>query len=503
MNNQIRHVMAVLMAAFVILFAQLNRVQVFQAEELRQHPENTRTVQRDFGQNRGRIVTADGVVVARSEATADSSFEHLRVYPEAELYAHVTGYVSFTVGADGVERSYNDDLTGRSGALQLSGITELLGDGDPTGELVLALRHDLQTAAAEALGARPGAVVALEPETGNILAMYSWPTFDPNLLSGHDGTAVNEAYRELTADPANPLRSGAYRERYFPGSTFKVVTAASALDTGVATLTQPVFEVRQEYTPPLTSRGLANFGGSACGGNIADLLRVSCNTGFAELGAELLGPERLIDTAQAFGFNAVPPLDLPAVESSVFPTDYGEQLQAPAAELPAGLFENTPTLAQAAIGQNDVSATPLQMALVAAAVANDGDVPIPRVVTEVRNSRGETVTTPSPGTWQVAVGDTTALDLQLAMVDVVTDGTARGLAREGWRIGAKTGTAQIVAGDDRAHAWVIVFAGPVGGGPEIALAVLVEGVEGTAGQTGGGAAIPVARAVLDAYVGAG
>ncbi len=501
MHRQFRHVLAVLLVCFFVLFVQLNRIQVFQADELRANPANTRTIQRDFGQYRGRIVTTDGFVVAESTPATDSSFEFLRTYPAPELYAHLTGFVSFTVGADGVERAYNDELAGRTPALQISGISELLGDGDPTGEVVLSIRDDLQRAAAGALGQRAGAVVMVDVDEGELLAMVSWPTYDPNLLSAHNGAEVNSAYATLAEADGNPLRSAAYREVFFPGSTFKVVTAASALDSGVATLDQPVFDVSAGYAPPLTAREIANYGGSQCGGNLLEMLRVSCNTGFAELGAELLGPDRLTTTAQNFGFNVVPPFDLPGAVPSVWPTDFGEQLSPPTAELPAGLYEGTPTIAQAAIGQNDVAATPLQMALVAAAVANRGAVPAPRVVSEIRNADGGTVSVPSAQTWRVAMSSQAATELQLAMVDVVESGTGRGLQTEGWRVGAKTGTAQIEAGDDRAHAWVIAFAGLEGEPPEVAIAVLVEAEEGLAGQTGGGTAVPVAKALLDAYLG--
>lgn len=499
-NRNIRHVVFVLIGCFVLLFIQLNRIQVIDAEELRQHPANTRTVQRDFSRARGPIVTAspDSVVVARS-VPSDGAFELQREYPEGELYAHLAGYLSFNIGADGLERTYNDDLVGRSPALTLDALTGLLNDNDPTGEVVMTVRHDLQMLARESLGPTEGSVVVLDPRSGDVLALWSWPSFDPNRLASHDGKVVNDSYSELNEAVGNPLRARAFRDIYFPGSTFKVVTAAAALTTDVATLTSPVFEPSAEYIPPLTSRPLTNFGGAVCGGDLIELLRASCNTGFGQIGAELLGPQRLIDQAQAFGFNAVPPLDLPGGVASRFPTDFGEELRPPSFELPAGVYENTPALAQAAIGQNDVSASPLHMALVAAAIANDGIMMEPRVVSEIKDQKGTTVTSFDPDVWLRPISPQVATDLQAAMVNVVVNGTGSSVANPDLEIGAKTGTAQLGTTPPQSHAWMIAFAGRPGEPAELAIAVLVEGNEAAAEQTGGRVAGPIVNAIIEAY----
>ncbi len=494
----LRHVLAVLMLCFVALFVQLNRIQYFQADSLRQHPDNTRTIQRDFARERGPISTADGEVVAFS-VPVDGPLERQRQYPFGDLYAHTVGYLSFNLGAEGVERAYSDDLIGRSNAFQLSNLSDMLSGQQPIGEVVLTMRHDLQQIAKDQLGERKGSVVAIDPRTGAILAMWSYPSFDPNELSGLVGTEVNANYQALLAEDGNPLRAKAYRDIFFPGSTFKVVTAAAALASNTVTLTEPVFPSASSYTAPLTTRPLRNFGGSTCGGDLLELLRVSCNTGFARLGAELLGPERLSLTAQDFGFNVTPPLDLPGAVASRFPTDYGEQLQAPSAEIPAGVFENTPLLAQTSIGQNDVSATPLQMALVAAAIANNGELMAPHVVGETKDRTGSVVTTVDPGRWQRSVSSTVALDLRDAMVNVVENGTAGAAAVSGIEVGAKTGTAQLGTEPPKSHAWMIAFAGPPGRTPEIAIAVLVEGTDGASEQTGGRVAGPIVRAMIEAY----
>jgi peptidoglycan glycosyltransferase len=497
-NTYIRHVAVVLLGCFVVLFLQLNRLQVLQADELRDHPANTRTVQRDFTQPRGPITTRDGVVVARTVAV-DGPLERLREYPEGERFAHITGYLSLTVGSTGIERAYNDELTGRTPGQQVRGLLDLFGEQDATGEVVLTVRHDLQLAAQEALGDRLGSVVALDPRSGAVLALWSYPSYDPNRLSAHDGAAVNAAFAELTGAEGSPLLEKAYREIYFPGSTFKVVTAAAALAGGAATLTSPVFPPADRYTPPLTTRPIGNFGGTTCGGDLSEMLRVSCNTGFAEMAAELVGPEALVSQAEAFGFNARPPLDVPATAASHIPADFGSRLQPPSPEVPAGIYENTPALAQVAIGQNDVSASPLQMAMVAGAVANDGAVMRPHLVGEVLDRTGATVRATQPEVWRTATSPQVAADLRRAMIGVVDAGTAKALAISGLEIGAKTGTAQLGTDPPRSHAWIIAFAGRPGEPPELAVAVLVLGQEGASEQTGGRVAAPIARAVIERY----
>ncbi len=497
-DRSLRHVLVVLLGCFAILFVQLNRVQVFNNTELRENPANTRTIQRDFSRPRGLISTADRVVIARS-VPSDGPFSFQREYPEGELFGHITGYLSINIGASGVERTYNDELVGRTPSLQLSGLADLLGDSDATGQVIVSLRRDLQAAARDALGERRGSVVALDPRTGEILAMWSNPSYDPNLLASQDGEAVNAAYADLLADEANPLRASAYRDIFFPGSTFKLVTASAALEANVVTLTSPVFDVETSYTPPLTSRSISNFGGSSCGGDLLALITSSCNVGFARLGAELVGPSRMVDQAQAYGFNTVPPIDLPGAAASQFPTDYGEQVRSPSLEIPAGVYENSPALAQAAIGQFDVAATPLQMALVVAGIVNNGQIMAPRVVSEIRNKKGDVVDQLGPTVWQRPISELVAADLQTAMVNVVENGTGRSIQFPGLLTGAKTGTAQLGTVPALSHAWMVAFAGPVDGDPELVLAVLVEANETDPEQTGGRVAGPVVASMIETY----
>ncbi|MCA1692799.1 MAG: penicillin-binding protein 2, partial [Actinobacteria bacterium] len=238
MNRQIRGLGIALMVLFGALFIQVNYLQILKADDLNDHPSNTRAIVRDFSRPRGIVQTSDGVLLARSTPT-DDEFERLREYPEGDLFSHLTGFFSFTYGAEGVERTYNEELVGRDQKLEK--LSDLLVKKERTGDVTLTVSKRLQQLAVEQLADRKGAVVAVEPSTGAILAMADFPRYDPNPLSSHDTKAAKEAYDALNADPEKPLLSRAYRERYFPGSAFKVVTASAALATGVATTSSPVY----------------------------------------------------------------------------------------------------------------------------------------------------------------------------------------------------------------------------------------------------------------------
>ncbi len=487
MSNQIAKLGVGLLACFLVLFVQLNRVTVFGAQELKDNPVNNRSILRDFDAPRGTIVTADEVIVARSEPTPEGSrFEFARSYPEGDLFAHTVGYFSLNLGATGVEDSYNAELAGRTIDLSFRSLDDLFVDRDRVGDVRLTLRADVQRVAKDLLGERQGSVVALDPRSGELLAMWSWPSFDPNALATQDFSAANDAFALFQADERDPLLAKTYRERYFPGSTFKVVTAAAGLASGEITADQPVYPVAREYTPPQTNRPLRNFGGSSCGGDLFDILRVSCNTAFAQMAVDL-GGDQMVGTAESFGFNAAPPIDLPAPAQSVFPTDFEQ---------------NLPALAQAGIGQNDVSATPLQMAMVAAAVANEGRIMTPRTVADIRDVDNSVVDDPEPTQWRRAVSAEHAAVLRQAMVEVAERGTARNLAIPGFEVGGKTGTAQLGTDPPRSHAWIIGFAGLPGQPPSVAVAVIVEGQPGASEQTGGQVAAPIAKAVMETVLAA-
>ena len=489
MNVRIRRLGVALLVAYVAVFAKLNYIQVFNAESLNEEPGNNREILRDFTEPRGTITSADGVLLARS-VEVDDQFVRQREFPTGELFGHITGFFSLEFGAEGLERSYNDELAGQTAEQELRSFADLFVDKERTGNLTLTMREDLQALARDQLGERQGSVVVIDPRTGEVLAMWSYPSYDPNVLSSHDFDGAQQARDLLLSldDPNNafdrsPLAPASYRERFFPGSTFKVVTGATGVQAGVVTPEEPVYPVVSSYTPPQTTVPLINFGGSECGGELFTILARSCNTSFAQMGVEDIGPDRMIEGAESWGFNDTPPLDLPAVAESAFPTDFSD---------------NIPALAQSAIGQNDVAATPLQMALVAAGVANDGVIMAPHVVAEIRDGEGDVLDRAGSDVWLQAVDGPTARTMREGMIGVVErpDGTAGSLAIEGQEVGGKTGTAQLGTDPPRSHAWIISFAGPPGGQSEVAVAVIVEAENGASEQTGGSVAGPIARTMM-------
>jgi peptidoglycan glycosyltransferase len=500
MNRRIRVLGIALMVCFAALFVQLNRLHIFQQEELQANPSNNRQVERNFTQERGSIFTADGVVLATS-VEVDDDLEREREYPEGEKYAHTTRFISNHIGAEALEREYNAQLAGQTVGQRFESISDLFRDTDTTANVTLTLQHDIQTVARDALGDRRGSVVALDPRDGSILAFWSNPSYDPNALGSVDLDAAQTFWSSLDAlDPVDdPRLPRMYREIYFPGSTFKVVTAGAALDANVATLSEPIFDTVVEYTAPLTTVPLRNFAGTSCGGDMLDSLRRSCNTAFAELAAEIVGPGPMIEVAERFGFNDAPPIDLPGPATSNFPTDFGTQVSETDGEPPVPIVENTPALAQAGIGQNDVKASPLQMALVTAGIANEGLIMRPHVMAEIRNQQGVIIEEYDASVWRSVLSSTDADTLRAAMIAVATNGTATGLQVPGFDVGGKTGTAEVDAErPDDTHAWIIGFGGPPGKPPSVVIAVIVESVPGAGQQTGSQVAAPIAQAVLAA-----
>lgn len=499
MTKQIRTLAAVILLCYVAVFVKLNQIQVVQASDYNDRPENTRAQLRDFNRPRGDIVTADGDLAATSlDRRADLRFQ--RHYPDGPLYGHITGYYSFRLGSTGVEREYNAELTGRAASLLSKQISGIFSDESSEGDVVLTVQSQVQEVARAALGDLTGAVVALDPRDGSVLGMFSTPTFDPNDVSTNDGEIAEKVKTLLDASPEKPLLSRAYQDRFFPGSTFKIVTATAGLETGKVTETTPDYPPVRSYTPPLTRRSLSNFGGSSCGGTLFAILQKSCNSSFAQMAAELLGPDPMIAAAEAAGFNDTPPIDLTRPAMSVYPTDFGALVSEPEGTAP--VYENTPALAQTGIGQNDVAATPLQMALVAAGVANEGRVMVPHVMKEIHARDGDVVERYEPRVWRDSMGPDTAETLRRAMVSVVTDGTASSVQIPGATVGAKTGTAQLGTTPPRSHAWMIAFAGPEGQPPTVAVAVMVQNVEGN-NETGGRVAGPIASEVLKAALALG
>jgi peptidoglycan glycosyltransferase len=482
-NRQIRRLGIAALALFILLFVQLSNIQVLSANRLNDNRLNTRQAVKDFSQPRGDIVTADGVVVAHSVDTGDQ-FQRLRQYPTGPLFAHVTGYFSFTFGSEGVERTYNKELTGNANTLRLNSIGDMLLDKKRTANVTLTLTQKLQQVATQALGPRKGAVVALDPRNGAVLAMADYPSYDPNPLAAHDQKGVRAAWNQLVADANKPLLPRTFRERYFPGSTFKIVTASTGLQDGSITTTSPVYPSLTELPLPQSGgQTLKNFGGERCGGPLPQIIAVSCNTAFAQMGLDL-GAQKMSSGAEAFGFNAAPPLDLPAVAKSLFP--------------PASAFRfDKPALAKSAIGQQDVQASPLQMALAGAAIANKGVAMTPHVMAEVRDSEGQVIETFKQDEWKKPITPEVASTMTDMMVGVVQHGTATRVALPNVQVAAKTGTAQ--TGNNSSHTWMVAFAPAEA--PTVVVAVIVENQPNVSEATGGVVAAPIARAVLQAALG--
>ena len=481
MTDRIQRLGLILGVAFCLLLAALTRLQVVDASKLTNDPRNTRGLTAAFSADRGSIQTVDGVLLARSVPSADE-FKRQRQYPEGPVFAPVTGYLSFTFGAEGAERAFNDALTGGALPKGDDALRQLFQHQHATRDVTLTINAAVQRAAVSALGDRRGAVVALNPTTGAILAMASSPSFDPNPLAAHSQDAVRTAYNGLLNDPSTPLLPRAYRERYAPGSTFKVVTASAAFDHN-PDITSKTYPALTELQLP-HGQSLHNFGGERCGGTIADLLRVSCNTGMASVGLDV-GSQNMEAEASAFGFGTKPPLDLPAAAASVF----GDP-----AKLRSAAF-----LAHSAIGQEDVSATPLQMALVAAAIANGGVIMTPHVLDHTSDATGNVIDTYKPSEWRTATSGSTAAVVKQMMIDVARRGTATRAQIPGVAVAAKTGTAQ-TGTPNVSHAWLIAFAPAEA--PKIAVAVIVERQQGTGdAATGGRVAAPIAQQVMRVALG--
>jgi peptidoglycan glycosyltransferase len=480
LNRQIRRVGYAILLLFGAVFLQLNWIQVVRANRLASDPRNVRLLLKEYSIPRGAILSADGQVLARSDATPAESLKFLRSYPLGALTAHPVGYYSVVFGAEAVESHYNGVLVGDVGVLTMRDLGDrLLGKGQRGDDIVLTLDTRIQQAAAKALGPRKGAVIALDPKTGDVLAMVSFPTFDPGSLSSHSTPAINKTWGALQADASKPLLDRAAGEAYPPGSTFKLVTASAALEHGKGADT--AYPPTASYQAPQTDHKIGNFGGKSCGGDMAAALKASCNVYFARLGAELPGGA-LDETAKAFGFGTTPPLDVRAAISRI---PSATDLRSPAFR------------AQAAIGQFDVAATPLQMALVAAGIAGGGQVPVPHLLQEVRDVRGEVVRRYEPSIWRQAISQQTAATLRDLMVSVVDSGTGTRAAIPGVRVAGKTGTAQTGRGGEAPHTWFVCFA--PADAPRIAIAVVVEnGGDLGSEATGGKVAAPIARAVLEA-----
>jgi peptidoglycan glycosyltransferase len=485
-NSAIRKVGVAVSVLILVLIAQLTYLQVVDANNLANDPRNVRNVLANFNRARGNIVSSDGAVLATStKLPGNGDFKYQRTYPTGDLFSQVVGYQSFQQGNVGVEASYNDALTGKDTSIKLNNLGKILSGDTDTGNVVLSLSQKAQQAARDALAGQRGSVVAINVKTGEIAAMYSNPTFDPNPLTSHDAQAAQAAFTALTADPNNPALPRAYREIYPPGSSFKVITSSVALDSNLGiTPTNPVYPSVQSIPLPNSGgQNLANFDNEVCGGNITESLVNSCNTTFGQIGLDL--GNALVPGINNCGVGVgPPPLDVsPGAVGSTGPA--------------AGTFaQDQPGFAKAAIGQQSVAVTPLEMALAAAGIANGGVIMQPHVVHEIQNADGSVAKTIANAPWKTCISPQNARALTDMMVQVVQRGTGTGAQIPGITVAGKTGTAQTVQGA-APHAWFVAFAPAEN--PQYAVSVLVEhgGKTNDETATGGAIAAPIAGRVLE------
>jgi len=482
-NKELRRVSVLLLAMFLALCTSTTIIQVVQQEQLQADARNTRTLYASFSVERGQILAGD-TVIAQSTPTNDE-YRYQREYPQGELYAPVTGYFTLHGENTGLEGALNDYLSGRANEQFLDRLNQILTGQNPRGATVqTTIDPVVQQAAWDALGDLQGAIVAIEPSTGRILAMVSKPSFDPNLLASHDQAAVKEAYDELLAAANEPLINRTITgDLNPPGSTFKLVMSSAALSTEGYT---PDHQLPNppSFVLPGTSTTITNSGGSACGGgettSIATALRLSCNIPFANLGSEL-GYDAIHDQAVAFGFEDAD-LRIPMrVAQSVFPAPESE------AQLMLQSF-----------GQGNDRVTPLQVAMVSAAIANGGELMTPTLIQRITAPDLSVLQDFEPTVYGQPISSDVAATMTQLMVANVASGVANGARIDGVDVAGKSGTAQN-GKDDPFSLWYTGFAPAAD--PQVAVAVLLEDGAGL-GQhgSGNGNAGPIAKKVIEAVL---
>ena len=486
MNTSLRRISITVMALIVLLLVNSTVTQVFRADGLRADPRNQRVLLDEYSRQRGQI-TADGQLMANSVST-NGRFRYLRVYPNPLVYAPVTGFYSLTYSSTGLERAEDSILNGSDERLFGRRLADFFTGRDPRGGNVdTTIVPRVQQAGWDAMqqgcpdGPCKGAVVAVEPSTGRILALVSSPGFDPNLLSSHDLSAQSAAWQQLRDDPNSPLTNRAISERYPPGSTFKVITTVAALQNGLTEDEQ--LTAAPSIPLPDSTATLENYGGTPCGSaptaSLHEAFARSCNTAFVELGLRL-GVDAVRSAAGSFGFDSDPdPIPLQVAESTVGP------------------IPDRAALAMTSIGQKDVSVTPLQNALIAATIANGGVMMRPFLVSSLKAPDLANLATTIPIQQRRAVSPQVATKLRDLMVAAEQNTQQKG-AIPGVQIASKTGTAE--HGTDPRntppHAWYIAFAPAQA--PKVAVAVLVENGGDRLSATGGAVAAPIGRAVIAA-----
>jgi peptidoglycan glycosyltransferase len=500
MNAPLRRAGVVVLVLFALLFANLNWVQAYKADEYRNSDYNDRVQISEYQRQRGSIELAGGEVLAQSTPT-EGTLKYQRRYPLGPQYAHVVGYKPVNNASVGIEKLENAYLQGNDDS-QIADrwLAMLTGKRTSGGNVLLTLSSAAQKAAFDALqnrgNVRKGAVVALDPRTGALLAAVSSPSFDPNPLVSHDTQAATDAANALDADKGTPLLNRGFSQLYPPGSTFKVIVSAAALTNGFQQETE--LQGGTSYTAPGTTVPIRNAPGVVCDDRITlrQALTVSCNTAFAHLGAEQLGADKIKDMARAFGFEDnnphfdQDPKNVMRIETS----HTGDMLD------PNTKQADKPTVAQSSIGQSNVQMTPLQGALIAATIANGGSQMRPYLIDKELGADRAPTYVAHPQEERQPIDGSTAATLRDMMVNVVRSGTgtsARISNIPGVEVGGKTGTAQNGDGNPD-HGWFIGFA-IKDGKPVAAVAVLLE----RAGSGGSHDASQIAGNVMRAIIGSG
>ncbi|GAA1778839.1 penicillin-binding transpeptidase domain-containing protein [Nocardioides hankookensis] len=489
MNKPIRTVSIFCLLLFLALMINATYLQYWKAGALNDDSRNRRVQVAAYSQERGAILVGRNPVA--ESVPSDDEYKFQRTYPKPFQYAPITGYFSY-FGATGIERSRNSVLSGDDSRLFVNNFVDLISGNPPQGgNVALTINPAAQQAAFDGLQGLgsdvQGSVVAIEPSTGKILAMVSLPTYDPNKLASHDLGSVTQKSKELNDDPTEPLLNRAIQTRLPPGSTFKVVTAAAAIEKGLYDADSDV-PGGVTYQLPLTSgpTGEIDNEGRSCGANGSKIpfrqaMEQSCNTSFAQIAGEV-GAEDMAKTADAFGFNQHYFDDLSPQALSVFPEDIDKA-----------------QLGQTGFGQFDVSATPLQMAMVSAGIANDGVVMKPYLVDEEQSADLNVLSKTDPEEFSQAVSSTTANEVKKLMVSTVEDGTASPAAIPGISVAGKTGTAQTGETDRSPYAWFISFAPAEN--PEVAVAVMIQNADIPRDEIAGGLlGGPIAKAVMEAVI---
>ncbi|EFE68343.1 secreted penicillin-binding protein [Streptomyces viridosporus ATCC 14672] len=488
MNKPLRHIAIFCGLLVLALLLRDNWLQYVQADALQKHEHNRRIAIERYAQPRGDIIV-DGKPITGSKQTSGSDFEYKRTYKNGPMWAPVTGYASQAFGATQLESIEDGILTGNDDQLFFRNTLDMLtGKKKQGGNVVTTLNAAAQKAAYEGLEKQggKGAVAAIEPSTGKILALASYPSYDPSSFAGNSTTTDTEAWQKLQKknNPDDPMLNRALREVYPPGSTFKVVTAAAALENELYTDADQKTQTPLPWIMPGTRTPLKNDGDLPCeDASLREALRVSCNTVFGKIGADL-GNDKMLEMSEKFGFNAEQFTPVRA-NASVFSDDMDKA-----------------QTALSSIGQFNTAATPLQMAMVTAAIANDGTLMKPYMVDALQDSSLNPVEKTDPEELSRPMTAKNAQILQSMMETVVEKGTGGNARIPGVTVGGKTGTAQHgVDNKENPYAWFISYAKSADGSSPVAVAVVIEDENAVRGDiSGGGLAAPIAKSVMEAVV---